>query len=70
MIASSQITNNEFFAFMAVLVFKLLTQKFLFINRNCKKVGYFLRKEQISCVNYWKIINAWNAKVSGFFYNM
>ena len=45
MIASTQITNAEVFAFIAVLVFKLLTCKFLFINRkdnrNCSKVGYF-----------------------------
>ena len=36
------------FAFIAVLVFKLLSRKVVFINRkdnrNCKKVGYFLRK--------------------------
>ena len=39
MIASTQITNSEFFAFIAVLVFELLSRKFLFINvkdnRNC-----------------------------------
>ena len=33
MIASSQITNTETFVFMAVLVFKLLSRKVLFINR-------------------------------------
>ena len=48
MIASIQITNTEIFAFIAVLVFKLLSRKVLFINRkdkrNCQKVGYFLRK--------------------------
>ena len=47
MIASTQITNTETFAFVAVLVFKLLTRKVLFINRkdnrNCLKIGYFLR---------------------------
>ena len=32
MIASTQITNNETFAFIAVLVFKLLNRKVLFIN--------------------------------------
>ena len=44
-------TNNkhtEIFAFIAVLVFKLLSHKILFIsrkdNRNCQKLGYFLRK--------------------------
>ena len=39
MIASTQITNIEIFAFIAVLVFELLSQKFLLINitdnRNC-----------------------------------
>ena len=32
-IASTEITNTEIFAFIAVLVFKLLSRKFLFINR-------------------------------------
>ena len=39
MIASTQITNNEILEFVAVLVFKLLGRKALFIsrkdNRNC-----------------------------------
>ena len=39
MIASTQITNTEIFAFIAVPVFKLLSRKVLFINikdnRNC-----------------------------------
>ena len=33
MVASAQITNTENFAFIAVLVFKLLSRKVLFINR-------------------------------------
>ena len=33
MIAPTQITNTEIFAFIAVLVFKLLSRKDLFINR-------------------------------------
>ena len=33
MIASTQITNNEIFAFIAILVFKLLRRKVFFINR-------------------------------------
>ena len=33
MIASTQLTNNEIFAFMAVQVFKFLRRKILFINR-------------------------------------
>ena len=48
MIASAQITHTEIFSFIAVLVFKLLSRKVVFINRkdnrNCEKVGYFLRK--------------------------
>ena len=39
MIASTQITNTDMFAFIAVLFFKLLSRKVLFIkkkgNRNC-----------------------------------
>ena len=34
MIASTQITNMEIFAFIAVLVFKLLNRKVLFNKRN------------------------------------
>ena len=33
MIALAQITNTGIFAFIAVLVFKLLSRKALFINR-------------------------------------
>ena len=33
MIVSTQITNTETFAFAAVIVFKLLSRKVLFINR-------------------------------------
>ena len=48
MIASTQIKSTEIVAFIAVLVFKLMSRKVLFINRkdnrNCEKVGYFLRK--------------------------
>ena len=48
MIALTKITNTEICAFIAVLVFKLLNREFLLKkrkdNRNCEKVGYFLRK--------------------------
>ena len=37
MIASAQITNTEIFAFIAALVFKLLSHKVLFINRKDNK---------------------------------
>ena len=33
MIASTQIINTEIFAFIAVVVFKLLSRKVLFVNR-------------------------------------
>ena len=33
MIASTQITNTEIFAFIAVLVFNLMCRKVLFINK-------------------------------------
>ena len=62
MIALKQITNIEIFAFIAVLVFKLLSHKVLFIykkdNTNClKAVGYSLRKYRVSQENYCKTIN-------------
>ena len=34
MIASTQVTNTEIVVFIAALVFKLLSCKVLFINRN------------------------------------
>ena len=36
-IASAQMTNTESFAFIAILVFKLLSRKVLFINRKDNK---------------------------------
>ena len=36
-IASTQITNSEIFAFVTVLIFKLLSRKVLFINRQDNK---------------------------------
>ena len=38
MICSTQITNTETFAFIAVLVFKLLSRKVLFINRKDNRI--------------------------------
>ena len=47
-ITSTQTRNTEIFAFTALRVFKLLTRKILLTNRkdnrNCEKVGHFLRK--------------------------
>ena len=37
MITSTEITNTEFFSFIAVLVFKLLIRKVLFMNRKDNK---------------------------------
>ena len=37
MIVLTQITSNEIFAFVAVLVFKLLSRKVLFTNRKDNK---------------------------------
>ena len=37
MIASTQITTTEIFTFIALLVFKLLSPKVLFINRKCSR---------------------------------
>ena len=37
MIASTQIANTEVFAFIAVLIFKLLSRDVLFINRKDHK---------------------------------
>ena len=52
MITLTQIAKTEIFAVIAVLIFKLLSRKVLFINRkdnrNCYKIGYFLRKLQVS----------------------
>ena len=63
MIASTQITSTELFAFIIVLAFKLLGRKVLFINRK----GYFLRKLQVPRVNYCKIVYSWSVKFSGYF---
>ena len=71
MITLTQVTNTEIFAFTAILVFKSLSRKVLFIdrkdNRNCQKEDYFLRKLKFSGVNYSKFMNSWNAKFSGYF---
>ena len=39
-ITSTKITNSETFAFLAVLVFKLLSRKVLFINRKNNRSCY------------------------------
>ena len=70
MITSIQITNPEIFAFISVLIFKLLNHKVFFSNRKSNRNwGYFFRKWHISRANYCKLINSWNALVSGCFWN-
>ena len=46
MIVLIQITNTKIFAFIAVLVFKLLNRKVLFISRkdNRNSIGLLLKK--------------------------
>ena len=71
MAASTQITDTEVSTLIAALDFKSLSRKYLFTNRkgsrNCSKVGYTLRKQYISRVNYCKIINNCYAKFSHYF---
>ena len=43
MITSTKLTNTEIFAFIAVLVFKLLSRKVLFRNRK-GMIAYFTGK--------------------------
>ena len=64
MIASTQIANTGIFAFIAVLFKKILSLKVLFINRKDNRNN----RRQISRVNYCKIINSWNTKFSGYFW--
>ena len=70
MIALPQITNTSIFTFIAVLVFKLLSRKVLFINRKNNKnlkSRLLFKTIAISRVNYCKIIHSWNEKFSGYF---
>ena len=71
MIVSTNITNTDIFKFIAVLVFKLFSHQVFFIktkdNSSREKMRYFLKKQQISRVNYCKIINSQNAKFSRYF---
>ena len=74
MIALTKIISTEFFAFIAVLVFQLLSRKVWFKNkkdnRNFQKVDYFSRKQEISRVSYCKTIDNWNTKFSGYSQDM
>ena len=72
MIAPTQATIIEIFAFIAVLVFQLLRRKVLFKKteatiKTVEKQATFLRKQQISQINYCKIIDGWNQKFSVYF---
>ena len=59
MFVLTQITNTESFAFIAALVFKLLSRKVLFINKKDNGANFTGKS--------LKIINSWNAKFSGYF---
>ena len=62
MIASTQISNTEIFAFIAFLVFKLSSRKGLFINRkgnrNLKNRLLFKKTVNFTGKYYCKIINS------------
>ena len=64
LIALTEITDSEIFAFLSVLAFKLLSRKIFFINRK-NKIN-LLAKWNISWVNYLKTINSLNTKFSGY----
>ena len=82
MLASTQISNTATLAFIAVLPLRLLSCKVFFIKRKqkllksnllFKKIANFTNKllqnykQQISRINYCKIINSWDATFSGSF---
>ena len=69
MIALTQLTNTGIFAFVAALVFELLSCEIFVVNkkdiRNYEKIDNFFRKfKRISLANYCQIINCCNAKFS------
>ena len=62
----------KFFAFIVVLVFELLRRQVSFIkrkeNRNCLKVGVFLKNNKFHGKITAKLyIHTWAAKFSGYF---
>ena len=65
-IALTQITNTEIFAFITFLAFQFIKSE-RFVYRLFKSGLLFLKKSNFDWVNYCKIINSWNAKFSGHF---
>ena len=66
MIASTQITNTEILAFIAAIVFKL---SFAYKHERFNLFNLLesrLLLNQISWVNYCKVISNWNATFSGY----
>ena len=66
MMASTQITNTEIFAFIFVVDLKLLSIKVMLTNRKGQqkllKSRLLFKKIANSWVNYCKILNRWNGK--------
>ena len=71
MITSTQITNTEIFVIIAVLVLLLLSRKVLFIKQKRQKkllISRLLFKKIANFTGkYSKIINNWDANLSGYF---
>ena len=71
MIVSTQITNTKIFSFTPVFWFSSYwAVKFCLQTEKTKEtVKSRILFKQISLINYWKIINSWIAKFSGYFWN-
>ena len=71
MITSTQITNTEIFAFIYVLVLKLLCGKVLFTNRKRQwkllKSRLLFKKIANFTGQLLQNYNNWNVKFSGYF---
>ena len=86
MIALTQITNTEIFAFIVVLVFKLFSRKILFINKKrqkkllksrllFKKIANFTGKllqnyKQLECEIFRILLKHLSDHVTMFFFNL
>ena len=69
MITLTQITNPGIFSFITVLVFKLLSRKVLFTNREDNRSRLKSRLLFKKIANYYKITKSWNVKFFGYFWN-
>ena len=71
MIASTPKSNTGIFAFISILVFRILNRKVLFINRrnnrNFKKNTLLFKKTAKFMGKLLQITNNWNAKFSEYF---